>query len=101
MKTLITGASGFMGKYLSRRLKNEGHEVIGLSSKDCDLTVQGSLESLLQGVKFDQIYHLAAWTQAGDFCLHHKGEQWLTNQKINTNVLNWWKEEQPEAKIAC
>ena len=101
MRTLITGASGFMGKHLSRRLKNEGGEVIGLSSRDCNLTVQGSLENLFSSIKFDQIYHLAAWTQAGDFCLYHKGEQWLTNQKINTNVLNWWKEEQPEAKIAC
>ena len=45
------------------------------------------------------IFHLAAWTQAGDFCLRHPGEQWLINQKINTNTLNWWQEDQPQAKL--
>jgi GDP-L-fucose synthase len=48
---------------------------------------------------YDQIYHLAAWTQAGDFCLYHAGEQWLINQQINTNVLEWWHRRQPQAKL--
>jgi len=42
---------------------------------------------------------LAAWTQAGDFCLKHPGEQWIINQKINTNILEWWKNNQPQAKL--
>jgi GDP-L-fucose synthase len=45
------------------------------------------------------IYHLAAWTQAGDFCLYHPGEQWIINQRINTNVLDWWQRRQPQAKL--
>ena len=49
--------------------------------------------------KFDQIYHLAAWTQAGDFCLYHAGEQWIINQQINTNVLWFWREHQPQAVL--
>jgi GDP-L-fucose synthase len=49
--------------------------------------------------KFDQIYHLAAWTQAGDFCLKHPGEQWIINQQINTNMLRFWQEAQPQAKL--
>ena len=40
-------------------------------------------------VAYDQIIHLAAWTQAGDFCLYHPGEQWIINQQMNTNVLAW------------
>jgi GDP-L-fucose synthase len=48
---------------------------------------------------YDQIWHLAAWTQAGDFCLHHPGEQWIINQRINTNVLDWWQSRQPQAKL--
>jgi GDP-L-fucose synthase len=48
---------------------------------------------------YDQIWHLAAWTQAGDFCLHHPGEQWIINQHINTNVLDWWQSVQPQAKL--
>ena len=51
--------------------------------------------------RYDQIYHLAAWTQAGDFCLFHPGEQWIINQQINTNVLDWWQKCQFQAKIIC
>ena len=50
---------------------------------------------------YDRIYHLAAWTQAGDFCLRHPGEQWLINQRLNTNVLEWWQRCQPQARMIC
>ncbi len=101
MKILVTGASGFLGTNLCPRLKSNGHEVVELDSKKCDLTSQGSLKSFLAGKEksFDAIFHLAAWTQAGDFCLYHSGEQWLINQKINTNVLSYWQEFQPQAKL--
>lgn len=79
-------------------LKEIGHSVTGITSGTCDLTKDGSLK-IFNGEEFDQIFHLAAWTQAGDFCLFHSGEQWIINQKINTNVLSWWAEFQPQAKL--
>lgn len=48
-------------------------------------------------VNYDVIFHLAAWTQAGDFASKFPGSQWINNQKINTNVISWWKEFQPQA----
>ena len=98
MKILITGGSGFLGSALVSALSKAGSNIIALSSKDADLTTQNSL-SKFNNTHFDFIYHLAAWTQAGDFCLKHPGEQWLNNQKINTNVLDWWKNYQPNAKL--
>lgn len=100
MKVLITGGTGFLGKHLCKVLEKEGHELRTFSSKECNLKNPDALD-LFQNEQFDFIYHLAAWTQAGDFCLHHPGEQWIINQRINTNVLSWWKERQPNAKLVA
>jgi GDP-L-fucose synthase len=98
MEILITGATGFLGTALSAYLETLGHRVVRLGSRKCDLRRPDSLHQF-DDCNYDQIYHLAAWTQAGDFCLHHPGEQWVFNQQINTNVLSWWQERQPQAKL--
>ncbi len=100
MQILVTGATGFLGAALCDRLQRDGHEITRLGSRDADLTRAGSLDSYGHQA-FDQIYHLAAWTQAGDFCLYHPGEQWIINQQINTNVLAWWQARQPQARLIC
>ena len=100
MNILISGSSGFIGKHLTKRFESEGHSVVGLTSRNCDLTKQGSLEKLKHAA-YDLIFHLAAWTRAGDFCLHHGGEQWIVNQQMNTNMLAWWNAFQPQAKLVA
>lgn len=87
-----------MGRALCLHLEAQGHELAKANSKNCDLTKTDSLNQF-NNTKFDQIYHLAAWTQAGDFCLYHPGEQWIINQQINTNTLYWWQKHQPQAKF--
>lgn len=98
LKIFITGGNGFLGRHLCERLRAEGYAVTAPSSQECDLTREGSL-SAYDATAFDQIWHLAAWTQAGDFCLHHPGEQWLINQRLNTTVLDWWANRQAQAKL--
>ncbi|MCA9472064.1 MAG: NAD-dependent epimerase/dehydratase family protein [Nitrospirales bacterium] len=98
MKILVTGATGFLGQTLCRHLSDAGHMVVGLGSKDADLTDATSLLRYNQH-RYDYVYHLAAWTQAGDFCLRHPGEQWIKNQQINTTVLAWWRDCQFQAKM--
>lgn len=100
MKIFVTGASGFLGRHLCEYIEKAGHFVVKTDSKNCDLTKQDSLKKF-SDISYDLIYHLAAWTQAGDFCLYHPGEQWIINQLINTNLLQWWKESQPQAKLVC
>lgn len=89
-----------MGQALTQKLNGQGHELTLLNSKNGDLTIQDSLKKF-NNIKYDQIFHLAAWTQAGDFCLHHPGEQWIINQQMNTHVLSWWQKDQPQAKFIC
>ena len=98
MKFLVTGATGFLGRHLCKALEGQGHTVAKVSSKVCDLSKDGMLNQF-DGIKFDYIYHLAVWVQAGDFPSLYQGDIWLMNQKINTNVLSWWKESQMQAKL--
>lgn len=97
MKVFVTGGHGFLGKSLCKKLTELNFEVTNPSSKDCNL--YSPIDSNSFQDKFDLIIHLAAWTQAGDFCLFHPGEQWINNQKINTNVLDWWFNHQKQAKL--
>jgi len=98
VRILVTGSSGFLGAPLCRALEGAGHLLVKLNSRNCDLTRQGSLAPYSEE-RYDQVYHLAAWTQAGDFCLRHPGEQWVINQQINTNLLEWWAAQQQQAKL--
>lgn len=71
MKALITGVTGFVGGYLSRRLLNEGYEVTGIARSgnsqlvgavnfiDCDITNEARLRDILKTEKPDEIFHLA------------------------------------------
>ncbi len=98
MRVIVTGSSGFLGTSLCALLEHRGIEPVRLTSANCDLRRTDSLEAF-SDERFDLMFHLAAWTQAGDFCLKHPGEQWVINQQINTNVLAWWAQRQAQAKL--
>lgn len=100
MNILVTGGTGFLGTTLCAELEKRGHTLTRINSRNCDLTHADSLNQF-NCQSFDQIFHLAAWTQAGDFCIYHPGEQWILNQRLNTNVLAWWQQRQPQAKLIC
>ena len=97
-KVFVTGGGGFLGRHLLPTMRRNGWRVTAPASRECDLRSATGLERYT-GERYDYVFHLAAWTQAGDFCDTRRGEQWVVNQQINTNVLAWWHDRQPQAKM--
>lgn len=95
-KILIFGAGGFLGRHLVGELKK--NEICAPNSSEVNLLNSEDFK-LLDNKSYDEIFYLAAWTQAGDFCLKNKSYQWIINQKMNTNLISWWQEKQKQAKL--
>jgi GDP-L-fucose synthase len=99
-KVLITGLTGYLGRHLKKHIDELGWEIFISNSKVANLMDDKNLH-VYNDVKFDYIFHLAAHTKAGDYCLYHKGDQFEINQTINTNILKYWRTMQPQAKMVA
>ncbi len=87
MRILLTGNRGFVGRHLEEALVKAGHVVLACNTSVRNLLKFGNWQPEECITNQDLIIHLAAWTKAGDFCLHHQAEQWIINQQLNTNAL--------------
>lgn len=79
MKLLVTGASGFIGSYLCKKLVDDGHEVQGLSRwaksdsarltmahknftlLKCDIANFNQVREVFTNQRYDVIFHMAAF----------------------------------------
>jgi len=99
MKTaLITGSTGYLGKHLIPVLHKLNILCRVSNTTEGNLLKYKNLKQF-NNIDFDYIFHLAAYTKAGDFCLFHPYDQWLINDKINHNIIRYWVENQPQAKF--
>ncbi len=97
-KILITGVTGYLGQHLKKHTDNLGWEICESNTKIANLMNDKNLH-IYNHIKFDYIFHLAALTGAGDWPLYHKGNQFEVNQIINSNILKYWHNFQPQAKF--
>ncbi len=91
MKVLLTGAEGFVGKYLRQELAHHGYEVIACDRNNptsdsgefyqLDLDNFSEVSALLMKAKPDGIFHLAGWS--------HVGASWESPAKVyQANTIN-------------
>ncbi|GAA0310707.1 dTDP-4-dehydrorhamnose reductase [Gracilibacillus halotolerans] len=62
MKVLVTGYSGQLGYDVVRVGLNSNHEIVGISSKDLNITNKSHVEDFIRKLKPDVIIHCAAYT---------------------------------------
>lgn len=95
-RTLVTGAAGFTGRYLSLALAERGHEVHGLlhipepesipgvaRTHEADLSDLEALERVVGEVRPDHVVHLAAVS----FVAHSDVEQMYRTNVVGTRQL--------------
>ncbi len=96
-KILLTGSTGFLGRHFKRHIP-ENWEIHESNTKIANLMDDKNLH-IYNNIKFDYIFHFAAYTKAGDWPIYHKAELFELNQRINSNILKYWREFQPQAKF--
>ena len=76
MKALITGVDGFVGKYLSEYLLEQGYEVYGttilenyennkINIKRMNLLDKEQVDEVMENIKPDKVFHLAGQSAVG------------------------------------
>ena len=102
MKYFITGATGFVGGVLARKLREQGHDVhasvrnpdkaaelkaLGVKLFKGDVTDKASMREAMTGV--DGVYHVAGWYKVGT---HDKSDGVKVNIEGTRNVLELMRE---------
>lgn len=89
---LVTGASGFLGRALIRKLCAQSHEVVELSSRSGDIA-DPALFTTLRNERFDRAFHLAGKTYVPDSW--KAPNEFLRVNCVGTmNVLEYCREQE-------
>lgn len=78
MKVVVTGAGGMLAHEVLESLRGGGHEVLGLTRTDADVTRMADLMRPLATFRPDWVFHLAAYTKVDD-CEVHPDHAHLVN----------------------
>jgi GDP-L-fucose synthase len=98
---LIFGASGFLGRHLISRLDElKLGNIVAPSKRQIDLRKEipesvSDPEFMLY--KFDYIFLCTNWFRPGNFNV--SADEFINNNIINFNVLDYWRKHQPQATL--
>jgi GDP-L-fucose synthase len=85
---LITGGTGLVGHALLNALKDEGFtNVVGIGSRDCDLRDGNAVRELMNRVRPDYVFHMAARVHGIGGNTRYKSDVLVDNVLINTHVV--------------
>lgn len=87
-RILITGGTGMVGRALTKVLKQYGQEnVYSFSSKDVDLRNSFATNKIIENIKPNFVFHLAARVHGIGGNKKYKSDILYENLMINTNVI--------------
>jgi nucleoside-diphosphate-sugar epimerase len=89
MKVILTGATGFVGRYVARELERQGIEYVGLQrgmssdsrSIQMDLLGSNELEALFQKLKPTHLVHVAWYAEHGKYWDSELNLEWISATK--------------------
>lgn len=95
---LVTGAAGYLGSHLCKRLKNDGWFVVGIDVQHPrhfywdrwnggSILERKTLDDVFQNYKFDAVFHLAGRIEVGE-SVKNPTEFWEQNTGGTVRVLN-------------
>lgn len=85
---LVTGGTGLVGRALVQELEVQGFKnVKSIGSRDCDLRDTAAVREIMEGVKPDYVFHIAARVHGLGGNAKYKSDILVDNTLINVNVI--------------
>ena len=97
---LVLGADGFLGRHLAALLERRGEPVHRIGRAAGDLSDWPAAQRALRDApKAARIFHLVTKQRTGEVQFGIQGELLAVNARIHLNVLEGWRQFQPQAKL--
>jgi len=97
---LVLGAEGFLGRHLAALLERRGQSVYRIGRAAGDLSDWPTAERALRDApKAARIFHLVTKQRTGQVQFGIQGDLLAVNARIHLNVLEAWRQFQPQAKL--
>lgn len=91
---LVLGSTGFVGKAMCHKLKEECRDYYPATHDECDLCDLKATKDLFEKTKPEVVVNLAAFLGGVHFGYKHAAEMFVNNMRMQMNILDACKEFQ-------